>query len=432
MFKIGTFSRLVQLPVATLRYYDHVGLLKPEKVDDFTGYRYYSADQLPRLHRILTLRGLGFSLEQIRAALNENISPDEMRGMLRLRHAQLNDELLEAQQRLLDVEIRLQQIEHEQQLSGYDVLLKRVEPQLVALVRAVVPNHALVGLLFHELHEALGNQMSDALGAPAVQPGQSMVLWFDEEYRASHVDGAAAFVLQKRIPDAGNMEVVELPACTMASTVHHGSYDTIQQAHEALLKWVEANHYQIVGPDREVYLHNPAPVRRDDPSYITEIQYPVEKAYRTGEKSAKPKIRQPVGIMETDTIVDIPEKRVKFFGTTGKMLLPSPTTIASILHQIGENQIITTEMLSNVLADRFDVQAVCPITTRKSLTALAHDSTNTAPFWRVVKANGDLTAIFPGGAEGQAELLREEGMTIDSDGKKPRVRHFNEKLARLD
>jgi effector-binding domain-containing protein len=74
------------------------------------------------------------------------------------------------------------------------------------------------------------------------------------------------------------MHVHELSAVTMAATIHHGSYNTIGEAHEAVLKWIEANGYRIVGPDREVYLYNTMPIRRDDPSYITEIQYPVEKA----------------------------------------------------------------------------------------------------------------------------------------------------------
>ena len=89
MLKIGEFSRLAQVPVPTLRYYDQVGLLKPVAVDRATGYRSYSASQLPRLHRILALKGLGFSLEQIAALLGEDLSPEQMRGMLRLRHAQI-------------------------------------------------------------------------------------------------------------------------------------------------------------------------------------------------------------------------------------------------------------------------------------------------------------------------------------------------------
>ena len=82
MIKIGDFARLSQVSVVTLRYYDEVELLKPVKVDAFTGYRFYSADQLPRLNRILALKDLGFSLEQIRLMLVDGLSFEQLRSML--------------------------------------------------------------------------------------------------------------------------------------------------------------------------------------------------------------------------------------------------------------------------------------------------------------------------------------------------------------
>lgn len=278
MIKIGEFSKLVQVPVATLRYYDQIGLLKPVQVDRFTGYRYYSASQLPRLHRILALKGLGFSLEQIGAVLAEGLTPEQMRGMLRLRHAQISQQLAEVQGQLVEVEVRLQQIEREEQLSAYDVMLKQVEPQLVASVRTILPNHSAVGALFAEVYEGIGPHVSEALGPHPGEGGQTLVLWYDTEFKAHDVDGAAAFFLRCRVPDGGRMHVHELPAATMAATVHHGPYNTIPDAHEAVLTWIDANSYQIAGPDREVYLYNKMPIRLDDPSYVTEIQYPVEKA----------------------------------------------------------------------------------------------------------------------------------------------------------
>lgn len=142
MIRIGEFPGPVQIPVPTLRYYDQLGLLRPVRVDRSTGYRYYSAGPLPRVHRILALKGLGFSLEQIGAVLDEGLTPEQMRGMLRLRHAQIAKELAEGRSRLREVEVRLRQIEREEQISSYDVVLKRVEPQLVAIVRAILPSHA--------------------------------------------------------------------------------------------------------------------------------------------------------------------------------------------------------------------------------------------------------------------------------------------------
>jgi DNA-binding transcriptional MerR regulator/predicted transcriptional regulator YdeE len=277
MIKIGEFSKLVQMPVPTLRYYDQVGLLKPVKVDHSSGYRYYSADQLPRLHRILALRGLGFSLEQISVVLAEGLTPEQMRGMLRLRHAQISQQIAQSQNQLIEVEARLKQIEREEHLSSYDVILKRVEPLLIASVRTILPQHDTVGSLFSEVYEAIGPHVSEALAPNPCEGGETMVLWYDTEFKESGVDGAAAFRLRYRVPERGRMQVHELAAATMAATIHHGTYNTIHEAHEAVLKWIEANSYRIVGPDREVYLYNKPPIRRDDPSYVTEIQYPVEK-----------------------------------------------------------------------------------------------------------------------------------------------------------
>jgi DNA-binding transcriptional MerR regulator len=278
MIRIGEFSKLVQVPVSTLRYYDQVGLLNPIEVDRFTGYRYYAASQLPRLHRILALKGLGFSLEQITTVLAEGLTLEQMRGMLRLRRAQISQQLVAMQDQLVEVEGRLQQIEREGRLSTYDVLLKQVEPLLVASVRAILPNHSAVGSLFAEVYEAIGPYVGEALGPNPELGGQTLVLWCDTEFKEAEVDGAAAFMLRCHVPERGRMRVHELPAALMATTVHHGSYNTIGEAHEAILEWIEANGYRIVRPDRELNLYHTMPIRLDDPAYVTELQYPVEKA----------------------------------------------------------------------------------------------------------------------------------------------------------
>lgn len=277
MLKIGELSKMARVPVATLRYYDQVGLLKPVEVDRFTGYRYYNISQLPRLHRILALKGLGLSLEQIGAVLDEGLTVEQMRGMLRLRHAQISQQIEKMENQLLEVETRLQQIEREAGLSAYDVILKPVAPLLVASVRAILPDHQAVGALFAEVYEAITPHVAEALGPNPGEGGTTLVLWYDSEFRDDDIDGAAAFMLRCRVPDRGRMRVHELPAATVASTIHHGSYNTIAEAHEAIITWVDANGYRIAGPDREIYLYNAHPIRRDDPSYITELQYPVEK-----------------------------------------------------------------------------------------------------------------------------------------------------------
>src|SRR5690349_13499337 len=115
MFKIGDFSKLSRVSVKTLRYYDELGLLKPAHVDHFTGYRYYSADQLPQLNRILALKDLGFSLE-----------PTQMREILLMKQIELRQRVQDDQARLIRVEARLRLIEQEDTMPTYDVVLKRI------------------------------------------------------------------------------------------------------------------------------------------------------------------------------------------------------------------------------------------------------------------------------------------------------------------
>src|SRR5512147_1546386 len=127
VFKIGEFSRLTHVSVKMLRHYDELGLFKPASVDRFTGYRYYTFDQLPRLNRILVLKGLGFSLDDIRQMVDDDLDSGELRGMLRLRRAQLQRQAHEALEKLQQIEIRLKQIEQEGNMPSIDVLLKQVE-----------------------------------------------------------------------------------------------------------------------------------------------------------------------------------------------------------------------------------------------------------------------------------------------------------------
>ena len=100
MFRIGEFSRLSRVSVRMLRHYDQLGLLKPSQTDRLTNYRYYSAEQLPRLNRILALQDLGFSLEQIRSMLEADLPVDEVRGMLRLKGAEVEQAIQAGQERL--------------------------------------------------------------------------------------------------------------------------------------------------------------------------------------------------------------------------------------------------------------------------------------------------------------------------------------------
>src|SRR5262245_39032057 len=111
MFRIGDFSRLSQVSVKALRFYDEVGLLKPSYVDRDTGYRYYSATLLPRLNRILAFKELGFSLEEIRQLVEGDLPIDRVRESLQSRRAELARNIERESAQLIEVEAWLAQID---------------------------------------------------------------------------------------------------------------------------------------------------------------------------------------------------------------------------------------------------------------------------------------------------------------------------------
>jgi DNA-binding transcriptional MerR regulator len=273
VFKIGDFSRLSLVSVKALRYYDELGLLKPARVDEFTGYRYYSASQLTRLNRILALKDLGLSLEQIALLLDQEPTPDQIRGMLRLKQVELRQQLTEGQARLARIEAWLHAFEQEDTMSDYAVVLKNVAPLRVAQIRGVAPSMEQIGPSLDGLFDQVIGYLSHQ-GATSGTPPTT--LYYDAEMRETDITVGACMPFEGYLNDGEQVHVSELPGVeTMAAVIHHGSFSTLKQAYHALFQWIEANGYQISGPIRELNL---AYERGGDQSkFVTEIQVPVEK-----------------------------------------------------------------------------------------------------------------------------------------------------------
>ncbi len=275
MFRIGDFSRLCLVPVSALRYYDELGLLKPTRVDSATGYRYYSASQLPRLNRLLALKDMGLSLEQIARLLDDNLTPEQIRGMLKIKQVELQQQLEEGQIRLGRIEAWLEQFEQENNMPDYDVIIKKVAPLRVAEVRGVAPAMDKLGPtldgLFDEVMGYIARQ-----GAKMVEP--SITVYYDQEMCDRDINvGASISYEASTLPDTDRVKTVELPGFDkMASVIHRGSFATLHQAYEAISKWLEANGYRVNGPSRELNLEYER--GGDQSKFVTEIQFPVEKA----------------------------------------------------------------------------------------------------------------------------------------------------------
>jgi DNA-binding transcriptional MerR regulator len=280
MFRVGDFSKLSRVSVKMLRHYDELGLIKPAWVDPVTDYRYYTAAQLPQLNRVLALKDLGFSLEQIAGVLAEDPSPERFRELLRIKRTEVDLELRRQQARLAAVNARLRQLEAGPP-PAHEVVLRSLPPLAAATLRKVIPTADDMEQLFEDVERHVAGHGARAAAAP-------LALYHDPEYREQEVDVEVAIPVTRPVPDQGPITCRELPAVPAAAcVVHVGSYTTIEQASSALYLWIEANGYRSGGPSREVYLRFgaaglevPLPAAYLAPSadaFVTELQVPVAK-----------------------------------------------------------------------------------------------------------------------------------------------------------
>ncbi|GIH16300.1 MerR family transcriptional regulator [Rugosimonospora africana] len=250
MFTIGDFAKLGRVSVRMLRHYDATGLLIPAAVDAASGYRYYNAGQLGRLNRIIALKDLGFTLQQVRTILDDEIDVGELRGMLRLRRAQLEAQLSADAARLAGVEARLRIIETEGHMNTEDVVLKPVAPLRIAELADTAagygPEHIspVIVPMYPELFRRLE--------AAGVTPAGPAIAYYEPAGDAVTVHAGMPVATG---PSAGqDFAVVDLPAISAATIVHHGHMDDVMGSLQTLARWIEDNGYRPVGYHREVYL----------------------------------------------------------------------------------------------------------------------------------------------------------------------------------
>lgn len=305
MFTIGDFAQYGRVSARMLRHYDAIGLLRPARTDPVTGYRFYEAAQLARLNRIIALKDLGFSLQQVGAILAEEVSVPELRGMLRLRQAELSAALTAAGARLAQVEARLRTIESEGRMSADDVVVKptgtvllaelsgtamRLRPRghrpgdHAALRRAVPtagdgrgdPRGTGPGVLRGRTGAGRGSgrPAEERDGRDAIVVHAGMVITEEALAKAGATPAAAAGATTGGASGLG-FNVVTLPGLAAAATVvHHGPMSRILPTAQNLAHWIDDNGYRSAGYARELYLECPP----DQEKWVTEIQEPVVRA----------------------------------------------------------------------------------------------------------------------------------------------------------
>lgn len=307
MFSIGEFSRHGRVSVRMLHHYDAIGLLVAALVDPESGYRFYEASQLQRLNRIIALKDLGFTLQQVAAILSENVGVAELRGMLMLRRAELHAQISADTAKLARVEARMRSIESESRGPAADVVLKHIAPVQVAELSRSADSYEPESItpVIQPLYRDL---FAELCSAGIIGAGPAIAYYEDCVAPEGAIEVHAAVSIAASPEGERSFQVVDLPELATAATlIHKGSMDDVLPSVQALARWIDANGYRSLGYPREVTLE--AGEAREQ--WVTELQEPVarrtdeETVMNAGPELAERAAQSYAGISGTATMASI-------------------------------------------------------------------------------------------------------------------------------
>lgn len=271
MLKIGDFSKLSRISIRMLRHYDEIGLLVPDSVDNFTGYRYYSETQLPLAGRIQSLKGLGFKLSVIKDILEKYKDEQEMQQFLSIKKTELESEMEEVQEKLKFLDSAMAWLRKVGNLMDYSVTLKVLPKRYVASVRQVIPTYNCEGILWEILNKEIANQK-----VQLDTPCYGLAIFHDSSFKENDVDVEIQIAVVGSYQDTEHVKFKEVDSLQMASATYKGSYDQITRVNTAVANWIQANGYVFDGNSFCIYHVSPAQVANPE-ELVTEVCYSVKK-----------------------------------------------------------------------------------------------------------------------------------------------------------
>jgi len=271
MLKIGDFSKLSRISIRMLRHYDEIGLLVPESVDKFTGYRYYSEEQLPLANRINSLKDMGFSLSVIAEILKVYNDAQALKEYLLLKQMELKEQAERIDRQLRILETTIKRIGKDDNVMEYSVVLKEIPQRYVASLRKTIPSYDMEGMLWEQLMKEIAPQ-----NVRYANPCYSIAVFHDEEYKEQNPDVEIQISVQGSYQNTENVVFKTVPSVLVASATFKGSYDQLTAVNQAVANWIRDNGYDFNGPMFTIYHVSPAQTSNPD-ELVTEICFPVKK-----------------------------------------------------------------------------------------------------------------------------------------------------------
>lgn len=269
MFRIGEFSLLAKVTVATLRHYEKQNLLIPEKIDEFSGYRYYSAKQLIYLNKIKFYKDMGFGLSDIKLLLT---STDEEKIIFyRKREVEVKNEIEKRKKELFYLSKEIKSNSNKEETMEYKVEIKTMPKMIVASKKGKVKDYDEQSKVWVEM----GSYMTKMNSKCPNIPGHCYTVYLDGEYKEEMEIEVREEVTEIK-PNGEGVVYKEVEGIEkLASIIHKGPSNTLYKAYETLLGWIEENKYEIVGELYDACYVGPWD-EKDDNKWVREIMVPIK------------------------------------------------------------------------------------------------------------------------------------------------------------
>jgi len=268
MYRIGEFSKMSKTTIKALRYYDEIGLLRPEYTDKFTSYRFYTTEQLIKLHNIQALRQIGLSIDEVKLIM----SGHNAENILQQRKAELIEEIENQKEQLSRIEFILSGKEDEN-FMNYQAIIKELPECIVYSKRMTIPNYDFYFEIIPAIGKAVQTKYPDL---KCIVPEYCFIIYLDGEYKEKDINVEYCEAIDKLKDDFDDIKFKKVPSVTAVSIMHKGAYKELSRAYAYAFKWIEENGYVVIDNPRESYIDGIWNKDNED-DWLTELQIPIKK-----------------------------------------------------------------------------------------------------------------------------------------------------------
>ena len=270
MLKIGDFSALSKISIFMLRNYNEIGLLIPAHIDEATGYRYYSEEQLPIANRIQALKSMGLGLSIIKDILSEYNNEDSLKRYLSLQAAQKQEEIETMQKQLLLLQTTIKGLDKSSSISRFNIAIKELPKRNVISYRNTIAAYNQEGILWRTLSEEISE-----LNIQFANPSYNIAIFHNEGFVEHGIDVEVQRAVVGKYKNTDIVKFTSVPAITAATLTYKGGYIQLSEANEAIANWISENGYEFDGSIFNIYHVSPE-TEPNPENLITEVCFPIK------------------------------------------------------------------------------------------------------------------------------------------------------------